>query len=205
MNLFTAATVRLTAVFTVTAALCSSMVIAAPASATDASSAPSERLALIGEKYEVGDELSAADARFIKENAIPTDHVDGRSTIGTRSSAASCFRKTKTGAVNGSGTVDGCHGTRIGPGTSNNWMVGYTATGNANVTKIKASEHIRAYGLVGSGGIGLVYAADPSATVNGRTHKFSRSASFGALAAYMTAQYDATFWTARGSFNVSGG
>jgi hypothetical protein len=49
------------------------------------------------------------------------------------------------------------------------------------------------------------HASDPSATVNSRTHKFSRTASFTALAAYVIVQYDATSYTSRGSFNVTGG
>lgn len=148
----------------------------------------------------MGELLSPEDAELIESSAVPVDAHSARKAF------ANCFRKTKTGASNGSGTVDGCHGFQMGPNVvNNNWMVGYTATGNKNVTKIKAAEHVRAYGLIGSSGIGLVYAADPTATVNGRTHKFSRSASFKALAAYMTVSYDATFYTSKGSFNVSGG
>lgn len=205
MNSYGNVPARTAKIAVVTAALCASMLVAAPANAATApDEARTDRLAAIAEKYEVGDELSPQDAQFIEANASRT-REEGAGSIAPLGSAASCFRKSKTGGGNGSGTVDGCHGTRIGPGTRNNWMVGYTASGNANVTKIKATERIRAYGLVGSGGIGLVYAADPTATVNGRSHKFSRSASFGALAAYMTAQYDVTFYTPRGSFNVSGG
>lgn len=201
MKLTPARSTRAALAASLIAALCTAMLVASPANAatSDQADAQSERLYEISQKYTVGDELSAADADFIKATATPTN------TAATRGAVANCFRKSGSGAANGTGTVDGCHGSQIGPGTRNNWMVGYTATGNANVTKIKAAEHVRAYGLIGSGGIGVVYASDPSATVNGRTHKFSRSARFTALAAYMTVQYDATFYTSRGSFNVTGG
>jgi len=201
MKLTPARSTRAAFVMSLTAALCTTMLVAPPANAAASdqarTDAQTERLYEISQKYTVGDELSAADADFIKATAT--------NAAATRGAVANCFRKSGSGAVNGTGTVDGCHGSQIGPGTRNNWMAGYTATGNANVTKIKAAEHVRAYGLIGSGGIGVVYASDPSATVNGRTHKFSRSATFTALAAYMTVQYDATFYTSRGSFNVTGG
>jgi hypothetical protein len=202
MKFFTVSTARTALVAASAAALCTSMLVAAPAEAAEEPPAQSQsdRLASISRDYAVGDVLSPSDAAFIKRYATP---VDDRSN--SRGAAANCFSKSASGGGNGSGTVDGCHGTNIGPGTSNNWRVDYTATGNANVTRITATEHIRAYGLIGSGGIGLVYAADPSGTVAGRTNKFSRSASFTALAAYMTAQYDTTFSTTKGSFNVSGG
>lgn len=202
MKLAAARPARVSLAASVTTALFASALLAPPAHAATIDEGPtvsqSERLYDISQKYSVGDELSAEDAAFIKATAVPADGA------ATRGAVANCFRKSSSGAVNGSGTVDGCHGSQIGPGTRNNWMAGYTATGNANVTKIKASEHVRAYGLIGSGGIGVVYAADPSATVSGRTHEFSRSATFTALAAYMTVQYDATFSTSRGTFNVIG-
>jgi|GEM_PF-4848556 len=156
-----------------------------------------DRLALIGEKYDVGDRLSPSDAAFVKAHAMPAEGA-----IATRGTSANCFRKS---GASGAGVVDGCHGSVVGSSLTIRWQTGYTATGNSSVTKIKAAERIRAYGLVGSGGVGLVYSANPSATVNGRTNKFSRSGSFTALAAYVTVQYDATFYTRTGSFNVSGG
>ncbi|GAA3342525.1 hypothetical protein GCM10017714_31290 [Curtobacterium pusillum] len=129
------------------------MLLAPPANAATFPEAPtdSERLYEISQKYSVGEDLSPDDAAFVKATAMPTNGA------ATRGAVANCFRKSGSGAVNGSGTVDGCHGSQIGPGTRNNWMAGYTATGNANVTKIKAAEHVRAYGLIGSGGIGVVY------------------------------------------------
>ena len=60
------------------------------------------------------------------------------------------------------------------------------------------------YGLIGGSGIGVAYAADPSGTVNGRINEFSRSDTFTAYGAYSTMNYDATFFTATGSFNITG-
>ncbi|MGN6407366.1 MAG: hypothetical protein ACTHMH_03390, partial [Curtobacterium sp.] len=175
--------------------LVGSMIGASPAGA-----APIEperdRLAAIGDRYDVGEELSADDA-FIKAHALST-----ADTSTTRGTAANCFRKS---GASGAGVVDGCHGSVIGASLTVRWQTGYTATGNSSVTKIKAAERIRAYGLAGSGGVGLVYSSNPSSTVNGRTNRFSRSGSFTALAAYVTVQYDATFFTRNGSFNVAGG
>ncbi|MFS2030999.1 MULTISPECIES: hypothetical protein [unclassified Curtobacterium] len=156
-----------------------------------------DRLAVIGDEYEVGEELSAEDAAFVKAHAMST--ADSSATRGT---ASNCFRKS---GASGAGVVDGCHGSVIGASLTVRWQTGYTATGNSSVTKIKAAEHIRAYGLVGSSGVGLVYSSNPSSTVNGRTNTFSRSGSFTALAAYVTVQYDATFYKRNGSFNVTGG
>ncbi|PZO61010.1 MAG: hypothetical protein DI639_02390 [Leifsonia xyli] len=176
--------------------------IAAPAhAATDPALPPNDaRLQEISERYEVGEELSPEDERFIKSIGTPV------AAPGTRGAAANCFNTVRTGGVNGRGRAQGCHGSVIGNGITNSWRTGYTATGNSQVRKLRAAEHIRAYGLVGSGGFGVVYSRDVSSGIlNTRSHQFSRSATFKALAAYVTVQYDATFWTSRGSFSVVGG
>lgn len=184
-------------------AACLAATPAAPsASAVTGTEGPSTaaRLSEIAQRYEVGDELSASDERFIKEAGTP---ASGPALLGT---AANCFNTLRTGGVNGRGRVEGCHGSVIGSGITNSWRTGYTATGNSQVRKLRAAEHIRAYGLVGSGGFGVVYSRDVSSGIlNTRSHQFSRSATFKALAAYVTVQYDATFWTSRGSFSVVGG
>lgn len=119
----------------------------ASANAATGTESPSAaaRLSEIAQRYEVGDELSASDERFIKKTGTP---ASGSALLGT---AANCFNTLRTGGVNGRGRVEGCHGSVIGSGITNSWRTGYTATGNSQVRKLRAAEHIRAYGLVGSG------------------------------------------------------
>jgi hypothetical protein len=156
-----------------------------------------KQLESILNEYAVGEAFSANDEAFVRAVSAPLTSPSTRA-------AATCFNKSKSGGGNGSGTVNGCHGMSYTPGITHNWSVDYRATGNGNVKKVVAREHVRVYGLVGSGGFGIVYAADPSGTVSGNQNTFSRGASFSAIGTNWTMQYDATFTTSSGSFNITG-
>lgn len=188
-----------------------------------------ERQLEIDATYDVGDALSAEDAEFIRITASMTPQMQeaiseyeeepvavaaglvswGRQADSVHAvpAATSNFKKSGSGA-GGTGTVSGSHTMNYSDAPWNihgSWSVKYTASGSSAVNKITAKEHVRMYGLVGSSGLGVVYSADPSGTVSGRVNNFSRSASFTAYGTYWTMSYDATFYTSKGSFNVTGG
>jgi hypothetical protein len=148
-------------------------------------------------EYRVGQPFSPEDEAFVRAVSTPLASTGSRA-------AATCFNQSRSGGGNGTGNVNGCHGMNYTPGITHNWAVDYRATGNANVKKVVAREHVRVYGVIGSGGFGIVYSADPSGTVTGSQNTFSRGASFSAIGTNWTMQYDATFTTSSGSFSVTG-
>lgn len=161
-----------------------------------------DRLGDIADRYtEAGDVLSAEDAAFVRAHAKTKLSKD---VAAPDSTASGSYSRSGRGA-GASGTVRGSFSlTTHDFSINNSYRISYTARGSSSVHTIKACAHIRAYGLVGSGGIGVVYAEDPCSTVKGRTNAFSRGRSFQAFTAYSTIQYDARFYTSRGSFQIAG-
>ena len=182
------------------------------------------RQAVIDSEYGVGERLSSSDAEFIRMYADPISSTtpahtaqdvadvhhsnaatSARTPIATLASTNS-FHRFNSGA-GGSGTVGGSQTMDYSDNPFNitgHWSARWRASGSVAVTSITATEHVRVYGLIGGSGIGVAYAADPSGTVNGRINEFSRSDTFTAYGAYSTMNYDATFFTATGSFNITG-
>jgi len=175
-----------------------------------------KRLEQVTHKYtKVGQELAPADAEFIRlagaftpEMTAAEGNQDAAPSIKTsglivKKAATQGFNKTcKLGSV--SGTVSGFHTMNYNGVISGSWSTSFNATGSTAVNKVRAAEHVRMYGLIGASGIGVVYAADPSATVSGRTNTFARNSGFTALAAYWTMQFDTTFYTPSSSFSCAG-
>ncbi|WP_431220859.1 hypothetical protein [Leifsonia xyli] len=167
------------------------------------------------DKYtKIGQELSPADAEFVRlagayapEMKAAEGSADAGPSIQTSGlvirAATQGFTKTCTLGT-ATGTVSGSHTMNYNGVISGWWSSSFKATGSTAVNKVRAAEHVRMYGLIGSGGIGVVYAADPSSTVSGRTNTFARNASFTALAAYCTMQFDTTFYTPSSSFSCAG-
>jgi len=169
----------------------------APASAAPLSEADiSDRLAEISAEYDtVGDVLSPEDSDFIKAHASVTTPAP----LGTVSRS---FTKQGSGA-GGSGNINGYMKTTIGPGVLNNsYSFNVNASGSGRVTKTRACGEIRAYGAVGSGGVGVVFSDTPCNTVNGTGQQLSRGRSFTALSAYMTITVYTDFSTSSGSFRI---
>ena len=170
-----------------------------------------KRLEQVQKKYtKVGEVLAPADAEFVRlagaftpemkaaegaENSAPSITT---SALIVRAATQGINKTCKLGTA--SGTVSGSHTMNYNGVISGSWSTSFKATGSTAVNKVRAAEHIRMYGLVGSSGIGVVYAADPSSTISGRTNTFARNASFTALAAYFTMQ----FYTPSSSFSCAG-
>jgi hypothetical protein len=170
------------------------------------------------EYQRVGQLVSAEDAEFVRAYAPQTPEMDTADTTPTSGSVVTASdvhvipATTKNFSKSGSGA--GATGSASGYQYMNysdvpwnitgNWSAKITATGSSTVTKITCIEHVRVYGLLGSSGIGLAYAADPSGTVSGRSNSYYRAATFTAYGAYWTMNYEAVFSTSRGSFSVSG-
>ncbi len=181
-------------------------------SLTDAQA--SARMLQISANYNtVGQLLSDPDGEFIKIYAkggtAPAPSIahgaapkkDDKQINGT---ASFNFSKNGSGA-GGAGSVRGTGSTTIGDfSITNSWSMRYTAAAAGTVNKIKACAHLKAFGTIGSSGIGLVYFTDPCSSVAGKTNNYSRGNSFTAFTVYMTLQYDAIFYTPTGSFQVAG-
>lgn len=176
------------------------------------------RQATIDSRYRVGELLSAPDAEFIRIVAHQTPamqsmtQVNEATTIQLASNIAAntattlYFDKTRSGA-GATGRARGNEYMNYSDNPFNingNWSATINAYGSTNVTKIVCAEHVRVYGLIGSSGIGLAYAADPSGTTHTNSNSFYRSAPFVAYGAYWTMSYSATFYTTSGSFSVTG-
>lgn len=164
----------------------------------------SERLAAIGNSYQVGELLSPEDQAFVKEHAVVVAE-DGSTPGDVRPLATVTEDFSKSGSGAGAtGNVTGTLSSTIGDFSINNsWSVEYTATGSSNVTSVDTGATIRAYGTIGEAGIGLVYSADPSASTSGSSAYFARSEVFTAFVVYLTVTYSAVFHTPEGSFNIS--
>lgn len=183
--------------------------------------AVSERYSSMATKYQqVGQLLSAEDAEFVRIYAAETPALVEATQEATSSAAAAKtasdihaipaitknFSKTQSGA-GATGSVSGYQYMNYSDLPWNirgNWSAQINASGSATVTKVTCVEHVRVYGLIGSSGIGLAYAANPFGSVNGRSNSFYRSANFTAYGAYWTMNYEADFYTSRGSFSVTG-
>lgn len=172
----------------------------------------------IDSSYRVGDLLSAADAEFIRIVAHQTPamesltHVNEATTIelasNVKANPATTLKFDKSGS--GAGATGRAQGKEYMNYSDNifningNWSATINAWGTTSVTKIVCAEHVRVYGLIGSSGIGLAYAADPSGTTHTNSNYFYRAAPFVANGAYWTMSYAATFYTSSGSFSVTG-
>jgi hypothetical protein len=191
----------------------------APAQATYAQNAhltpksAEDRLTEIESTYQVGELLSPADAEFVRIVAAEAPAMADATEEATQSSEvpAAYIQPVDSMNFNKSGSLSSATGNVRGSETMNyngivsgTWSASFVASGNSSVKKVTAVEHVRMYGLIGTSGIGVVYSADPSSTVSGTVNNFSRSASFTALAAYYTMDYDGTFYTSNSSFNVTG-
>jgi len=156
-----------------------------------------QRLREIGNSYTVGQELNAEDAEFIRAHAIDTSEVSPRTvTSGT-------FRKSGSGA-GATGNITGDWRLSIGPGLTNSYSFNLNSQGSSTVRSIRTCGEIRAYGLAGSGGVGLVFSDNPCQTVNGRNASMRASRNYSALASYATIWGGSTFTTPTGSFQVAG-
>ncbi|WP_431247456.1 hypothetical protein [Leifsonia xyli] len=183
--------------------------------------AVTERYAFMSTRYQqVGQLLSPDDAEFVRIYATETPAMveatkEATSVEGTGKTVSDVhaipaitknFSKTGSGA-GATGSVSGyqyMNYSDVPWNISGNWSAQISASGSSTVTKVTCIEHVRVYGLIGSSGIGLAYAANPSGTVSGRSNSFYRSANFTAYGAYWTMNYEADFYTSRGSFSVTG-
>lgn len=156
----------------------------------------------IDEAAQPGAPLSEEDAEFIRIQVYRRQHeVVAYAATKTRK-----INRSASGA-GGTGTVKGSHQFTYSDNPFNSkgaWSAHWTASGSSAVKKITASEHIRVYEIVGKSGVGVVYRADPTSTVNGRTNAFNRSESFRAYGGYISAHYKALFYTKSGSFEIYG-
>lgn len=171
-----------------------------------------ERLSVINSTYtNVGDEVTDSDAEFLRIYALGdgTAMLNGNDPAAskensTRGTVVGKFNKSATGrGLNASGNVKGYARTTNGVWFSNSWATSYVATGTGTVNRIKACTHVRAWGLGASGAFSLTYRADPCATTNGKTNSFSRTAAYTGFIGASTISYDATFFTPKGSFQIS--
>lgn len=157
----------------------------------------------LSEKYtDIGDLLDPADVEFIRiyGEALKKEPEPTRD----RGTARADFNRTGSGA-GGSGQMYGSMSLYTQDFTWNN-SYSFTVTAVAktsNVQKIKNCASVRAYGTVGAAGVGIVYTADPCATVNGTYHNMSRNQPYSAFVAYATIVVTSTFYTPSGSFQVS--
>lgn len=183
----------LAALFSVS--LVTGLLMGPAASATEQESVES-RLAEISETYtEVGQVLSNDDAEFIKEHAPVADPR-------LRGAASRSFSRAGSGA-GGSGNLTGYMKTTNGPGIRNSYSFSANAAGSTRVNKTRVCGAVRGYGLVGSGGVGLVFSETPCATVKGHGQQMSRQRPYSGLVAYSTLVVYSDFYTRSGSFRVS--
>lgn len=159
----------------------------------------------ISAKYTtVGQQLSDPDAEFIKIYAkggtAPAASITGGSTSAPKKdekqiNVTTNFNFSKNGSgAGGAGTIQGRGSITISEfSVTNSWSINYVAGAAGTVTRITACAHLKAFGAVGSGGVGLVYFTDPCSTVTGKRNSFSRGGSYTAFVVYATLQPDAIF------------
>ncbi len=158
---------------------------------------------VLAEKYtEVGQILSKEDATFVRTYLAGDDQP----RIVTRAAAAgtpvnkSRTVKGHTGKLTGNMKINLAGGLSI----DNSYSVSLKATGSSGITRLDVCAHIRAYGVVGSSGLGLVYTEDPCAKPkSGRSYSFAPTKRFSAFAVAGTITSHATFYYKGGSFAVS--
>lgn len=163
---------------------------------------------LTAEYRSVGQVLTDVDAEFVKlyayggsawEPASDAASSDAPTTVG----GPYYFKKTGSGA-GGSGTIWAKMRLDIGDfSTNNSYSAKVTSSGSTAVKKVKNCVHVRSYGIVGQGGVGLVYASDPCDSLTGRKLTMTRNQNYSALVIYATITADATFYTNAGSFQVA--
>lgn len=193
-----------------TVALLAGITAPATATAAEAIDAPTlsaaeidARTESLAEKYtEVGQILSKEDAAFVQTYLVSKD----QSRIAARAAAAGTpVNKSRT--VNGhTGKLTGNMKLNLAGGLSidNSYSVSLKATGSSGITRLDVCAHIRAYGVVGSSGLGLVYTEDPCAKPkSGRSYSFAPTKRFSAFAVAGTITSHATFYYKGGSFAVS--
>jgi len=155
-----------------------------------------DRLVEISQRYtEVGQVLSDDDAAFVKEHASLAGPEQ-------RGSASRSFSRAGSGA-GGSGNLTGYMKTTNGPGLSNSYNFSANAAGSSRVNKTTVCGAVRGYGLVGSGGVGLVFSETPCATAGGHGQQISRGRPYSGLVAYSTLVVYGDFYTGSGSFRIS--
>ncbi|MGM1018698.1 MAG: hypothetical protein ACQEW8_14285 [Actinomycetota bacterium] len=154
---------------------------------------------LAGKYSTLGETLSPEDAEFVLTYLEINDAKAIQAKV-----AGTSFQKRKvvkghTGAFSGNMKLNLSGALSI----SNSYNVSSNAAGTKGITKVRTCAHVRAYGVVGSSGVGLVYKNDPCSTVKRSSQSFSRSMKFSAYALAGSITMDATFWYKGGSFQLS--
>lgn len=168
----------------------------------------------IDSKYEVGQELSKEDAKFIKNYAKvpkqesvvklkPEEQVN--SPITTLASAGETF--TGRGS-NPSGSVAastlGTYALNIGWINQRFSISMTTAMSKGTASSIKNSYTHTAYGAIGAGGVGKVYSSSDSSTCTSKSSCYSYfSDSYSAIVAYYTTVVKSVVTYSGGSFTIS--
>jgi hypothetical protein len=158
------------------------------------------RFAQIDSDYEVGQQFSAADAEFVEAYATPNAQVFDPSQVAVHTAAG-----ISGGASGGSGTHKASASDKIshtgGPLTWH-WSTTVKISTGSAVTKSTIEAHPRGYGIVGQGGVGLVYSANPSTTTTSHSYTWNRSATYTAAEAYFTMYDDVKVYYSGGSFQL---
>lgn len=166
----------------------------------------------IDSKYEVGEELSSEDAKFIKKYAkianqesfvkrSPLDQNDD--LISTLATGTNFGGK----GSNPSGTIAAATvGTyTLNPGYINqSYSISMTtAMTKGSASSIKNSYTHTAYGAIGSGGVGKVYSNSDSSSCSSQSCYSSFSDSYSAIVVYYTTVVKSLITYSGGSFTIS--
>ena len=183
--------------------LCSALVLILPgrAMASDfpendnlTSEQITERFREINASYEIGEAFSDSDADFVERYATPSNEP----VIQTRGSSSFSKSGSKSGTtvkISGSIYHEGTFNYKYGANVT------VKTTGGSTPQKMKFTVHCTAYGLVGSGGIAIVYNDGVSHTVkNTRSFTASPSRTYTAVTSFHVVECWLDVTTANGSF-----
>ena len=174
-----------------------------------------ERSEEVGESYEIGESVSLEDLEFLRIYAFSAEEPQSGSAVAVvhtddsgELTSAQTFPFNATRTVFGTkANITGSITANVGSGISSSWSVTWTAKRVSGIvtTKIKSQAHVYAYGLTSvSPYVGLIYESHPSATSTAQSMGFSRTANFTGITYYMTVDAVSTFYSAAGSFQISG-
>lgn len=151
-----------------------------------------QRFEHISQKYNIGDELSKEDAKFVKKYAKPVEKS-------VESQKSQSFNKTGyTPGKKIGGNIKGNVTSNLGV-LKNSWGTNFLAKKvKGKTTKITASATHTAYGLIGSGGVGLVHKKTFKKTCKKTQCRLQESEKYTASVAY-------SYTTAKGKFHYSSG
>lgn len=164
-----------------------------------------ERFAEINSKYALYQPFSAEDTEFVRAYAKPANPVNESNISPMDTTKSWPFSKSDTShyvKASFSGTIFSTIGTYI----TNSFGGNITATITAGITQWQGTElHIinTAYGIIGSGGVGIIYNGDLSgSTTSSSTFNLNRSQTYSGLVAYTNTNAYAIIKTSTGNFDI---